>query len=149
MVRLALVVVLAAAPRPGAGTVAEEGVCVVAHVSGESGPVDAELVRRIFLVRQRFWPDGQAAHPVNLPASSPLRETFSMAAFGQTVRDMAPYWNERYFHGTRPPPTMASEAAVLLFVARTPGGIGYVDESLVGALPEGVRSPLCFTAPPR
>lgn len=118
--------------------------CVVANVPAAVGAPDVETVRRIFLLRQRFWPDGSAAHPVNLPASSEVRGAFSMAAFGQTVQQMAPYWNERYFHGTRPPPTLASEAAVVLFLERTPGGVGYVSETLRGQLPEGVRALLCL-----
>ena len=118
----------------------------MANLSPSVGEVDLDLVRRLFLIRQRFWPDGSAAHPVNLPASSEIRERFSRAAFGQSVKEMGPYWNERYFHGTRPPPTVASEAAVLLFVARTPGGLGYVRASAADTLPEGVRTLTCLPA---
>jgi hypothetical protein len=118
---------------------------LVAHLPDDVDPpsVDAEMVRRLFLVRQRFWPDGVQAHPVNLPATSPIRERFSRAAFGQSVRDMAPYWNDRYFHGTRPPPTVASEAAVILFLERTPGSIGYVRAPLVEGLPPSVTRLFC------
>ncbi len=119
-------------------------ICVIANVPTSEGDVDLDLVRRLFLLRQRFWPDGTAAHPVNLPASSDLRERFSRATFGQSVKELVPYWNERYFHGTRPPPTVASEAAVLLFVQRTPGGVGYVREPLTRDLPAGVRELLCL-----
>ena len=124
---------------------AEAAVCVVAHLpeGTDTASVDLELVRRIFLVRQRFWPDGAQAHPVNLPAASPIRERFSQATFGQTVRGMAPYWNDRYFHGTRPPPTVASEAAVVLFLERTPGGVGYVQESLAERLPPNLTRLFC------
>jgi len=136
---LALLTGLAGAPTPQA-----DRVCVVANVSASVEELDLDLVRRIFLLRQRFWPDGAPAHPVNLPASSPIRERFSREAFGQSVKEMAPYWNERYFHGTRPPPTVASEAAVLLFVARTRGGVGYVREAEADALPDGVRILACL-----
>lgn len=121
-----------------------EPVCVLANLADDTGAMELETLRRIFLLRQRFWPDGTPAHPVNLPASSPVREHFSTAAFGQTVREMAPYWNERYFHGTRPPPTMASEEAVRLFLARTPGGVGYVSEGATVDLPPGVRVLTCL-----
>ena len=56
---------------------------------------------------------------------------------------MAGYWNERYFHGTRPPPSLASEQAVLLYVARTRGGVGYVKADSADALPDGVKKVLC------
>ena len=144
MVRVLLVALLSGLlPDGGDGWRALPGVCVVAHVSADTPDPDLETVRRLFLIRQRFWPDGSAAHPVNLPASADVREAFSLAVFGQPVRDMAAYWNERYFHGTRPPPTLASEAAVLLFLERTPGGVGYVSEAAAAALPAGVRSLLC------
>jgi hypothetical protein len=120
-------------------------VCVVAHLPEgvEADHVTEELVRRLFLVRQRFWPDGSAAHPVNLPAASPVRDRFSRAIFGETVQEMVPYWNDRYFHGTRPPPTVASEAAVLLYLDRTSGGIGYVQASAAEALPTSVTRLFC------
>ena len=64
--------------------------------------------------------------------------------FGQSVGEQAAYWNERYFHGTRPPPTVASEDAVVLFVERTDGAVGYVTEARAGALPDGVVRLLCL-----
>jgi hypothetical protein len=118
-------------------------VCVVANLPGDPPRPDVELVRRIFELRQRFWPDGTRAHPVNLPATSPVREEFSQAVFGESVKEMAAYWNERYFHGTKPPPSLASEQAVLLYVARTKGGVGYVKADSADSLPDGVKKVLC------
>jgi len=146
MVPLVLLAVLAAALGGGASAQEDVPICVVANLPASVGEVDLDLVRRLFLLRQRFWPDGSAAHPVNLPASSEIRERFSQATFGESVKELVPYWNERYFHGTRPPPTVASEAAVLLFVERTPGGVGYVREPLTRDLPDGVRELLCVPA---
>ncbi len=93
-------------------------------------------VRRIFLLRQRFWPGGRAAAPVNLPAAAELRRDFSVKLLGRTVKELTEYWNDLYFHGTEPPPVLDSERAVLLYVARTPGGIGYVWGSTLRAAPE-------------
>ncbi|HZD04805.1 MAG TPA: hypothetical protein VE173_07800, partial [Longimicrobiales bacterium] len=124
-----------------------EPLCVIAHLGGDADMADVDLLRRLFLLRQRFWPDGETAHPVNLPASSALRQRFSLEVLGQSVQELAPYWNERYFHGTRPPPTVASQAAVLLFVARTPGGVGYVERPAIAELPDGVRTLLCLSGP--
>jgi hypothetical protein len=154
MVPVLLVALLAALPAGGATPARRaaglrqvpESICVIAHVGPEAA-ADPDLIRRLFLLRQRFWPGGGAAHPVNLPASSALRERFSRAVLGQSVKELAPYWNERYFHGTRPPPTVASEAAVVLFVERTAGGVGYVAGSRSAELPDGVRRLLCLPAP--
>jgi hypothetical protein len=147
MVSVLLVALLiggATAPPPSGR--AEEPVCVVAHLPAgvDATSIDVDLVRRLFLVRQRFWPGGEQAHPVNLPAASPVRERFSRAAFGQGVKDMAPYWSDRYFHGTRPPPTMASETAVILFLERTQGGVGYVEAPLADNLPPTLTRLFCL-----
>ena len=124
---------------------AEVAPCVVANLrDAADAQASLDVVRRLFLLRDRFWPSGEAAHPVNLPASSELRERFTRDVFGQSVKDQAAYWNERYFHGTRPPPTVASEAAVLLFVARTPGAVGYVGRDAAEELPAGVRRLMCL-----
>ncbi len=121
-----------------------DSICVVAHAPGDTTGVDVDLIRRIFLERQRFWPDGTPARPVNLPATSSVRERFSLAVLGESVRELAPYWDERYFHGTRPPLSVGSEEALLLFVARTKGSVGYVDGARARALPDRVRALFCL-----
>lgn len=118
-------------------------ICVVAKLRSDPPAPDLEMVRRVFQLRQRFWPDGTPTRPVNLPAASPVRERFTEEVFGESVEDMAAYWNERYFHGTRPPPSMGSQHAVLLYVARTNGGVGYVQADTAAALPEGVKKLIC------
>jgi len=129
-------------------TAASDSLCVIAHVPEDTLGASITLVRRIFMLRQRFWPDGTPAHPVNLPAASPVRERFSLAVLQASVRDLAPYWDERYFHGTRPPLSVASEQAVLLFVARTKGAVGYVDRLRVDSLPAGVGKMFCLSPSP-
>lgn len=149
MVPVALVALLslAGAAEPPAPPAPPPAVCVVAHAGVPDDP-DPAALRRIFLLQERFWSDGTAVRPVNLPAGTPLREAFSERVLGRPSRDLAFYWNERYFHGTRPPPVVASQDAVLLFVARTPGGIGYVAPATVGdGPPDGVALLGCL--PPR
>ena len=59
---------------------------------------------------------------------------------GRSPRELASYWNDLYFHGTEPPSTLDSEQAVLLFVARTSGALGYVRAgTLRDAQAPGVR----------
>lgn len=117
------------------------GVAVIAHEGVGVDGMEAVQVRRVFLLRQRFWGDGSAVVPVNLPASSPVREEFSELLLGQTTRDLAGYWSDLYFHGIQPPRVLDSQEAVLLFVTRTPGAIGYVSLSFLRshAVPPEVR----------
>jgi hypothetical protein len=121
---------------------------VVGHPAVPDARLDAGEVRRIYLLRRRFWRDGSPVHPVNLPAASPARVAFSRTVLGRTPRQLGDYFNDLYFHGTRPPPVLDSERAVLLYVARVRGAVGYVSAAAL-ATPEagGVKVLLSLDAP--
>lgn len=104
-------------------------------------------LRRIYLARERFWRGGLPVQPVNLPAGSDVRERFSRAALGRPSRDLGGYWTDLYFHGTQPPQVLASERAVLLFVQRTPGAVGYVRSAALDTLPAGQVKALLVLPP--
>ncbi len=139
---LAPAVIAAAVALPRAGhaqrpvAAPDEDVVIIANADVPVSAIAAREARRIFLLRQRFWHGGRAIAPVNLPASSELRRDFSVKLLGRTVKELTEYWNDLYFHGTEPPPVLESERAVLLYVARTPGAIGYVYSSTLRAAPE-------------
>ena len=126
----------------------DDDIDVIVNPGVPVATIDAREARRIFLLRQRFWPGGRTIAPVNLPAASPLRRDFSVKLLGRTVRELTEYWNDFYFHGTEPPPVMDSERAVLLYVARTPGAIGYVYASTLRAAPERDAVKLVLTLEP-
>lgn len=139
-VRALLAVVAALAGRPaGSAAQAPASVVVIVNATVPARSLTRAEVRRIFLLRERFWSDGQSLAPVNGPAGSPLRESFSRAVLGGSTQSFATYWNDLYFHGTAPPPTLESEQAVLLYVARTAGAIGYVSDGAAAQLPPEVR----------
>lgn len=99
---------------------------LIAHPTRAGKLTDAE-VRAIYLKQKLFWSDGSPVIPINLEAGSETRELFSERIFGQTSRRLAAYWNQRYFEaGELPPATLASEQAVIRFVAGNPNAIGYV-----------------------
>jgi hypothetical protein len=102
----------------------------IAVVVGKAMAPDATLspaiVVGIFARKRQLWDDRTAIVAVNLPAAHPLRRAFSLWLFKRTPEDMQGYWADQYFHGIQPPPVLASEEAVLRFVASTPGSIGYV-----------------------
>jgi hypothetical protein len=85
-----------------------------------------EELGRVYRRKKLFWESGEKIIPVNLPAAYPLRQRFSRLVLGLLPEGMEAYWNEQYFHGISPPYVLASEVAVLQFVATTPGAIGYV-----------------------
>jgi hypothetical protein len=111
---------------------AEEMIAVIVPISPLiiDAPSKEELAR-IYRRQTLFWKDGARVIPVNLPANHPLRRSFSRLVLGALPEDLATYWNEQYFHGISPPYVLASEEAVLQFVAATPGAIGYVNTTAV------------------
>ncbi len=82
-------------------------------------------------LRHRQFADGVRLQPVNLPAGQTLRRWFSQQVLGQSPEELEGYWRDQYFNGVLPPYVLASEEAVLRFVATTPGAIGYVPACLV------------------
>ncbi len=120
-----------ALPASAQSAAAPDAVAVVVNAAVPTDSISAVEIRRIFLRRERFWRDGSLVAPVNLPATSPVRDLFSRAVLGRSPRQLADFWNQLYFQGILPPPVLDSERAILLYVARTPGAIGYVTSSLL------------------
>lgn len=133
--------------RPSDLRAADLPVHVVVHPT-RAGSLTIGEVRAIFLKQQILWSDGQPIVPVNREAESEARESFSRHVFGQGSRQMAAYWNRRYFEaGEFPPATLASEEAVVRFVAANANAIGYVVGADTGAASVAVVLVLGGSAP--
>lgn len=134
MARRLLIVVLLFGLLATAGEAGEPGepgsLAVIAHPSRHA-ELSADLVNQIYLRRKRFWDDGTAIVPLNLPAGAALRETFTRSVLRQSETRLAEYWNRQYFYGVLPPPTLASTQAMVRYVASDPNAIGYAPESEV------------------
>jgi hypothetical protein len=104
---------------------ANEAMAVIV-APGHGKVLKKEDLALVFKRKKLFWGEGAKIQPVNLPASNPLRRTFSQAALGATPEELEKYWNGMYFQGVSPPFVLGSEEAVLRFVAETPGAVGYV-----------------------
>lgn len=94
-------------------------------------------LRNIYLKKVYLDSAGHALVPVNLPPGNPLRHAFLHATLRMSDTQMQDYWNRQYFQGVSPPYVLGSQAAVVQFVAKTPGAVGYVLACHVGA---GVRT---------
>jgi hypothetical protein len=108
----------------------EERVAVIVHPQRRA-TLSVEEVAQIYLRRKRFWDDGTAIVPLNLPSQAPLRARFSERVLRQTEPRLADYWNRQYFYGILPPATLASTEAVRRYVASDPNAIGYLPVSEV------------------
>ncbi|HVI55999.1 MAG TPA: hypothetical protein VM621_13225 [Luteibacter sp.] len=87
---------------------------------------DRDILRNIYLKRIFVDNDGVKLTPVNLPAHSPLRDAFTRTILHMSEQPMQDYWDKQYFQGVSPPYVLASDEAVVRFVAATPGAVGYV-----------------------
>lgn len=110
---------------------ATEQIAVIVSLAHPEEAVSRAELNRIYERRRRFWSNGTRIVPINLSAEHPVRMQFSRLVFDKSPEDMQDYWNARYFQGVSPPYALASEDAVLAFVASTPGSIGYVSARIL------------------
>lgn len=100
---------------------------VVAHPGHPGAEISRSLLRGVFGMRVRAWPDGTPVRVFVLEDANPVH-----AEFTEDVLRMYPYqlrqnWDRLLYSGTgQPPVTVPSEAELLRRVAETPGAIGYV-----------------------
>jgi hypothetical protein len=123
---LALLVAVAGAAPGTEEPAATEPVAVVVGRESFVTEISPDALRELYLRRQRVWPNGALAIPVNLPAGNPFREQFSKRVLGRSTRDLVAYWNGRYFEGIRPPIVLSSAAAVRAYVAAEPAAVAYL-----------------------
>ncbi|BFI96040.1 MAG: hypothetical protein RSP_15500 [Rhodanobacter sp.] len=94
---------------------------------------DQSTLRDVYLKKIFVDGRGQRLTPVNLSSRAPLREAFARTILRMSEGQLQDYWNRQYFQGVSPPYVLASADAVLQFVAKTPGAIGYVPACQVDA----------------
>lgn len=103
---------------------------VIVHPSNSERALGREALGDMFLKKVTRWSDGEAVRPVDLRAESPVRQRFSAEVLKRSVGAVRSYWQQRIFSGRDvPPPELDSEDAVIAFVARFPGAVGYVSRS--------------------
>lgn len=87
-----------------------------------------------FLRNVGKWSDGRGIMPVDLRPDSRIRERFSDRVHGRSVSAVKRYWQQRIFSGSGvPPPELDSDDAVIAYVLKHRGGVGYVSaEAAVG-----------------
>ena len=108
---------------------AQDGYRIVVNPSNPVSSLSKSQVSRLFLEKST-WDDGAQALPVDLLATSPIREGFSKEVLGLPVPAALDRLREvAKASGATPPPSMASDRDVLAYVRLKPGAIGYVSLS--------------------
>jgi len=110
---------------------ADAQIAVIASNQVSSTAIDDGTLREIYLKRVFLDSAGRHYVPVNLPPSHRLRSAFLFAVLHMNASHLQAYWDRQYFQGISPPYVLGSQAAVVRFVAKTPGAIGYVQRCFV------------------
>jgi ABC-type phosphate transport system substrate-binding protein len=109
----------------GPASARDEIVVIVAWDAADF-PVNRVMLRDIYLKKIFMDDNGRPFVPVNLPPENPLRHSLAETLFNKSAQQLQDYWNQRYFQGIAPPYVVHSQEAVVQFVAKTPGAIGYI-----------------------
>jgi len=129
-----------------------QSVQIIVNPDLKGVPLDRDLLRAIFTMRLRSWPDGPPVRVFVLPDSDPVSDRFYREQLGMYSYVLRAAWDRMVFTGTGLAPTVVhSEQEMRERVKETPGAIGYVSRGrdsrnrppppppLLTALVEGVR----------
>jgi hypothetical protein len=105
-----------------------ETIYVIAHKGSFINIQKNKDLANFYLLKKVNNNNGDNIIPINLPTNSPLRDKFSRVVFGRSPEALSEYWDRMSFRGVRPPVVQNSEQAVMLFVSRVKGAIGYVSK---------------------
>lgn len=100
---------------------------IIANKDLSAVQLDKDDIAAIYLLKKKHWENGDDIMPINLPAQADARTRFTAEIFDSTPDKLGSYWDKMLFKGETPPVTQNSEQAVILFVERIKGAIGYVE----------------------
>lgn len=100
---------------------------VVANPSYSEGSIARPLLRGVFGMRVRAWPDGTPVRVFVLEDDSPVHQEFTKSVLQMYPYQLRQNWDRLLYSGTgQQPVTVGSEDELLRRVAETPGAIGYL-----------------------
>ncbi len=106
---------------------ASAGFVVVVHGDNPATSVTRSFLADAFLKRVTRWPDDQAIRPVDLDDDSDVHSAFARTVLRRSVTAVRNYWQQIIFTGRGVPPVaLSSDAAVIAYVTRHRGAVGYV-----------------------
>lgn len=100
---------------------------VIVSPSLKSMALDRSILRAVFTMRLRQWPDGSPVRVFVLPDDNPLSDRFYRERLGMYSYVLRQAWDRMVFTGTGFAPTVVeSEEKMRELVRTTPGAIGFV-----------------------
>jgi len=98
---------------------------VIIQADSSIEKVTKKQLRNLYLKRQNFL-DNQKIIPINLLANNTGRLAFEQHVLTISRKKLSKYWIREHFKGIRPPSTVASFKAALVFVQKVQGAIAYI-----------------------
>ena len=115
-------------------SVAFADLAIIGHPGSETGALDTQSIRKLFLGERKSFPNGHHATPINHIVGSPDRKEFFASVLSMPESSHKRHWKRKIAVGGGNSPTeLASHEAVLKSIASTPGSISYIDASKVNA----------------
>ncbi|MBB3139424.1 hypothetical protein [Halomonas organivorans] len=110
----------------------EPSVLLVANPGVETHHLTRDTTRALFAMRQRTWPDGQAARIFVLPNRHPVHARFVKQRLSVYPHQLQLAWDRVVFSGTgQAPNRVLTQAEMLEQIASTPGALGYLEREYV------------------
>jgi len=111
---------------------ASADLAIIVHPGSNTGDLDAQSVRMLFLGERKSFPSGLHATPINHVAGSPDRKEFFASVLSMPETGYSRHWKRKMSTGIgHSPDELNSYEAVLQSIANTPGSISYIDASKV------------------
>jgi ABC-type phosphate transport system substrate-binding protein len=100
---------------------------VIVNPANAVTSLDRQFLADAFLKKTTEWPSGDVIQPVDLPPDSPVRRMFTEEVIHRSVSEVKVYWQQRIFSGRDvPPPELDTDGAVVAYVLKHDGAVGYV-----------------------
>lgn len=107
-----------------------ESVVIVNLTNANS--LDAKIVKRIFLGKEKKFADGNETIAINQPFDSQVRRDFDQNMLGRSSSQVSAYWSKLVFTGKGiPPKEVANDAEVIALVSKNPNVIGYISKASI------------------
>lgn len=127
MLSLLFLLIVWIPPQEGAPS-SPPGYVIVVHPDIQLTQLSRVEVSRLFLKKIVRWKDPEVkVVPVDREVDSKVRMRFSQDIHGKGVGAIRAYWQRRIFSGRDVPPVVINDdEAVLDYVSKHPGAVGYV-----------------------
>jgi ABC-type phosphate transport system substrate-binding protein len=103
------------------------GYRVIVHPSNPQTSNERRTLADVFLKKSTRWSHGESIRPVDQTRDATARRRFSEDVLKRSVSAVKSYWQQAIFSGRGiPPAELDSDEAVVQFVLKHPGAVGYV-----------------------